>query len=158
MTDPERYSLLLKNGRLIDPASGHDAVADLAIAGHTVAAVGPGIPASRAERVLDVSGHLVVPGLIDIHTHVHPFAPTDRSYVESVHADAHLLGAGVTTTVDAGTVGWRDVHALRTRCIERSKTRVLAFLNIASGGMIDATTEQRKPKPNALRTASSPFL
>ena len=90
MTATECYSLLLKNGRLIDPANGRDARLDLALSGEAIAAVAPDIPACRAAHVLDVAGHLVVPGLIDIHTHVHPFVPTPDSYVESVHADAHL--------------------------------------------------------------------
>ncbi|MBN1642559.1 MAG: amidohydrolase/deacetylase family metallohydrolase [Anaerolineae bacterium] len=142
MPDSERYSLLLKNGRVIDPASGIDQMRDVAVTGQTIAAVAADVPADQAQRVVDVSGLIVAPGLIDIHTHVHPFPPQPDSYVESVHADAHLLASGVTTAVDAGTVGWRDLHAFRTRCIERSTTRILAFLNIASGGMIEGATEQ----------------
>ncbi|MBN1248905.1 MAG: amidohydrolase family protein, partial [Anaerolineae bacterium] len=59
-----------------------------------------------------------------------------------MNADAHLLAAGVTTTVDAGTAGWQDFLDFKTHYVDRAKVRILAFLNIAAGGMVDATSEQ----------------
>ena len=142
--EPERsIDLLLTGGHVIDPANGLDADLDVAIAGNRIARVAPDIAASQATRVVDVSGYLVTPGIIDIHTHVYTFPPRAGSYVEGMHADAHLPASGVTTAVDAGTAGWRDWLDFKERCIDRSKTRVLAFLNIASGGMVDGATEQR---------------
>ena len=135
--------LLLKGGHVIDPANGLDAELDVAIAGGKIAQVAPGIAISAAVRVVDVSGYVVTPGIIDIHAHVYTFPPRAESYVESMHADAHLPASGVTTTVDAGTAGWRDWLDFRERCIDGAKTRILAFLNIASGGMVDRGTEQR---------------
>jgi dihydroorotase len=134
--------LLLKGGRVIDPANGLDAVLDVAIAGNKIAQVAPEIAVSANVRVVDVSGYVVTPGIIDIHTHVYTFLPRAESYVESMVADAHLPASGVTTTVDAGTTGWRDWLDFKERCIDRAKTRILAFLNIASGGMIERASEQ----------------
>lgn len=134
--------LLLKGGRVIDPANGLDGMLDVAIAGDKIAQVAPEIAVSAGVRVVDVSGHVVTPGIIDIHTHVYTFLPRAESYVDSMVTDAHLPASGVTTTVDAGTAGWRDWLDFKERCIDRAKTRILAFLNIASGGMIERASEQ----------------
>jgi dihydroorotase len=136
------FELLLKGGHVIDPANGVDGKADVGIARKTIAQVAPDIPPDAAGEVVDVSGHIVTPGIVDIHTHVYTFPPTADSYVEGVSADAHLFAAGVTTAVDAGTAGWKHFPDFKARCIDRSRTRILAFINIAGGGMVDGTSEQ----------------
>lgn len=136
------FDLLLKGGRVIDPANGVDQRMDVAIAGKAIAQVADEIPSDAAARVVDVSGYLVTPGIVDMHTHVYTFPYAAGAYVESMNADAHLLASGVTTTVDAGTAGWKDFPIFKERCIDRAKTRILAFLNIASGGMVDRASEQ----------------
>jgi dihydroorotase len=140
--DPEPFDLLLKGGHVIDPANGVDAEMDVAIRDKGVALVAADIPAARAAEVVDVSGLYVVPGIVDIHTHVYTFTPRAEAYVGCVDADAHLPASGVTTTVDAGTAGWRDWPDFKERNIDTSKTRILAFLNIAAGGMVDKVSEQ----------------
>ncbi len=65
------HDLLLAGGTVIDPSQGLHAPADVAIAGGRIAAVGPSLPRAAAARVVDVAGTLVVPGLIDLHTHVY---------------------------------------------------------------------------------------
>ena len=103
------YDLLIKNGRVIDPRNQVDAPMDVAIAAGKIARVGKDIPAAGAKRVIDATGLLVTPGLIDIHTHVFvggkPQVFADGSY--SVSADDFSFRSGVTTVVDAGTSGWR---------------------------------------------------
>src|SRR5688572_6718266 len=94
------YDLLLRGGTLIDPSQGLRAPGDLAIAGSRIAAVlPPGAPAA-ARRTLDVSGLLVVPGLIDMH--VHAFEGVIHFGVD---IDAYCLGRGVTTALDLGSCG-----------------------------------------------------
>ena len=93
------YDLLLKGGTLIDPAQGIHAVRDVAFAEGKVAAVGADLPRAAAE-VIDCSGHLVSPGMIDLHVHV--FAGVSHYGVEP---DPHCLARGVTTAVDAGSAG-----------------------------------------------------
>lgn len=136
------FDLLLKGGRVIDPANGIDGAFDVGIREKQIARLTKDIPAAAAMTVVDVSGHIVTPGLLDIHTHVYPFVATEAAYVEGVNADAHLLSSGVTTTVDAGTVGWKDFADFKEHYIDRAKVRILAFLNIALGGMVDAASEQ----------------
>ena len=136
------FDLLLKGGHIIDPANSVDGKADVGIKGEKVARVTPDIPVSAAGEVVDVSGHYITPGIVDIHTHVYTFPPTADSYVEGVSADAHLFAAGVTTAVDAGTAGWKNFSDFKAKCIDRSKMRILAFINIASVGMVDGASEQ----------------
>ena len=137
-----KFDLLLSGGRVIDPANGIDGRMDVAVAGGKIARVAPSIPAASAEKTLDVSGLIVTPGILDIHTHVYPVRPSPHSYVESVNPDAHLFAAGVTTTVDAGTAGWKHFLDFKETILDRARVRVLAYVNIASGGMVDAASEQ----------------
>ncbi len=137
-----RFDLLLKGGHVLDPANTIDACMDVGIADGKIAQVAADLSAAASAEVVDVSGLYVTPGILDIHTHVHPFLPDSGSYVASVDADAHLLAAGVTTTVDAGTVGWKDFLDFKARCVDKATVRVLAFLNIASGGMVNLASEQ----------------
>ncbi|MBN1583017.1 MAG: amidohydrolase/deacetylase family metallohydrolase [Anaerolineae bacterium] len=137
------FDLLLKGGHVIDPANGIDSKMDVGISKKHIARVAQDIPSNAAPNTVDVSGYYVTPGILDIHTHVYTFRPTPASYVGGLNADAHLLSSGVTTTVDAGTAGWKDWAEFKETCIDTSLTRILAFLNIASGGMIDKASEQR---------------
>ena len=134
--------LLLKGGHVIDPANNVDEKMDVGIKGNEIARVAPDIPASEATDVMDVSDHYVTPGLIDIHTHVFMFKLPTNYYVMSVNSDSHLFASGVTTTVDAGTAGWRNFPEFKENCIDRARTRILAFLNIADHGMVDNASEQ----------------
>ena len=130
------YDLLLKGGHVIDPANNIDKKMDVGIKGKKIARVAPDIPSAEATRVVDVSDHCVTPGLIDIHTHVYTFRPTGSHYVSSMNADAHLFASGVTTTVDAGTAGWKNFTDFKENCIDKARTRILALINIASSGMV----------------------
>jgi dihydroorotase len=130
------YDLLIKGGRVIDPKNKLDAVADVAVAGGKVAKVAPAIPASDAKRVVNATGLIVSPGLIDIHVHV--YTGTGRRGIigdSSVYPDNFSFRTGVTTMVDAGSSGWRNFPDFKQRVIDRARTRVLALLNISGGGM-----------------------
>jgi dihydroorotase len=133
--------LVLAGGHVIDPAGGVDGPVDVGIAGGRVVRVAPDIGEPATLRV-DVSGLLVTPGILDIHTHVYPFDHQPTSSVQGLSADAHLLASGVTTTVDAGTTGWRDFGDFKERFIDRATVRILAYVNIASRGMVRGESEQ----------------
>lgn len=128
MSAPPSYDLELVGGHVLDPANGVSTDAAVAVHGGRVAAVGA--PAG-ARRQVDVSGLLVVPGLVDLHTHLY----TGVSHY-GVDADTHCLQRGVTTAVDTGSAGAQTFPGFRSSVIERSRTRVLAFLHIAVQGMI----------------------
>ena len=139
-----KYDLLLKGGHLIDAKNGISAVRDVAIAGGKVAAVAAKIDPAEAFKVVDVSGLYVTPGLIDIHVHVFAGTGEKNSYAgdNSLYPDGYTLRVGVTTVADAGCAGWRNFEEFKTRVIDRSKTRVLAFLNIVGNGMRGGAYEQ----------------
>jgi dihydroorotase len=136
MAEP-KYDLLLQGGHVIDPKSGTSAVRDVAIAGGKIAAVAPKIDPAEAFKVVDVSGLYVTPGLIDMHVHVFAGTGEKGSYAgdNSLYPDGFTLRVGVTTVVDAGCAGWRTFADFKDRIIDRSRTRVLAFLNIVGNGM-----------------------
>ena len=122
------YDLVLKGGRVIDPAAGRDEVADVAFAGGLVAAVGAGL--GPAKEVRDVSGRMVVPGLIDLHTHVY-WGGTSLG----VDPDRYAKPCGITTLVDAGSAGPGNFAGFRRHVIERSEVRILPFLHISFPGI-----------------------
>ena len=122
--------LLLKGGRLIDPASGIDAPKDVAFADGKVAAVEDDIPVERAARVVDAGGCIVAPGLIDLHSHVY-WGGTSLG----VDPDRLAARSGTTTYVDAGSAGAGNFLGFRRHVIERSKVRIVAYLNISFGGI-----------------------
>lgn len=124
------YDLVIKKGRLFDPTRGLDEVGDVALEDGRIARVAAEID-ERGRDELDADGLLVVPGLIDLHVHVH----WGVSHY-GVDADCACLARGVTTAVDAGSAGGYAYPSLRRYVIERSQTRLYAFLNLSYLGMI----------------------
>lgn len=137
--------LLIEGGHVIDPKNGVDGVMDVGIADGMIAEVSANIPAARAEQVVDASGLYVTPGLIDLHVHVfhgtEPDAYISNSFT-SVPPDAFTFRSGVTTAVDVGSAGWRNIKTFIEQTVENSDTRVLAFLNIVGSGMKGGPIEQ----------------
>lgn len=128
---------MLQGGHVIDPVNGIDAVRDVAIKDHKIAAVAEHIQTAAGVKVVDVSGLYVTPGLVDIHVHVYAGTGERRSYAgdHGLYPDGFTLRNGVTTAVDAGSSGWKNFPDFKDRVIDRSITRILAFLNIVGGGM-----------------------
>jgi dihydroorotase len=124
------YDLVLKGGRVIDPAQNLDKVADVAFTGGKVAAVGEGLAAKPAKDIRDVSGKMVVPGLIDLHTHVY-WGGTSIG----VEPDAYARQSGCTTLIDAGTAGPANMIGFRKHIIEKAECRILPYLNISFPGI-----------------------
>jgi dihydroorotase len=153
--EPElRYDLLIRGGHVIDPENGIDGVRDVAVWGGKVARVAAGIATERARVIVPAGGLYVVPGLVDIHTHVyHGTGARAIAGDLSVVPDAHTFRSGVTTAVDAGTSGWRTFGDFKERVIDRSKTRVLALLNIVGRGMSGRPYEQLAQDMDPVRTA-----
>lgn len=140
----QQYDLLIKNGHVIDSKNHIDSKMDLAIAGGKIAGVAKNISPSDSKKVIDASGLIVTPGLIDIHTHVFVGTKPEKfaDGVYSLSPDDFTFKSGVTTVVDAGTSGWRNFQVFKEQVIDKSQTRVLSFLNIAGSGMSGNPTQQ----------------
>jgi dihydroorotase len=124
------FDLLIEGGRVIDPATGLEREADVGFAGGKVAAIAAGLPRDNAARVVDATGRMVTPGLIDLHTHVY-WGGTSLG----VNADGVGPQSGTTTFIDAGSAGAGNILGFRRHVIERSDVRILAFLNISFAGI-----------------------
>ncbi len=142
----QEMDILIKNGHVFDPKNGIDKVMDVGIADGKIAQVAPNIANEGAKKVIDATGLYVSPGLIDIHTHVFvgPRPGKFADGVNSVSPDDFSFKAGVTTVVDAGTSGWKNFPEFKKQVIDRSKTRILAFLNIAAYGINGTEKELTK--------------
>jgi dihydroorotase len=138
------YDLLLRGGHVIDAKNNIDAVMDVAIKDGHIARVAAGLKPADAIKTIDVKGMIVTPGLIDMHVHVYNGTGERNSYAGdlSVPPDGFTLRNGVTTVVDAGCSGWRNFEDFKDRIIDRSKTRVLAMINIVGAGMRGGRYEQ----------------
>ena len=121
--------LILRGGRVIDPSQGLDGIRDVGFANGKVAAVATRLDSATAE-VRDVSGLIVTPGLIDLHTHVY-WGGTSLG----IDAEEFCRTSGVTTAVDTGSAGPGNFMGFRKHVIERSQVRILAYLHVSHAGI-----------------------
>lgn len=119
--------LVLRGGRIVDPAQGIDKVTNIAFEGGRVSAIGDNL---SGRDIRHIDGKIVSPGLIDLHTHVY-WGGT------SLGVEAELLArsGGVTTFVDAGSAGPGNFHGFRRHVIEPSPVRILPYLNVSFAGI-----------------------
>jgi dihydroorotase len=152
--DAQEFDLVLKGGHVIDGKNRLSAIRDVAVKDGKIALVAQNVEASRAVKAVDVSGLYVTPGLIDIHVHVFTGTGERSSYAgdNSVYSDGFTFRVGVTTVADAGSSGWRNFEDFKDRIINRSRTRVLAFLNIVGAGMRGGKYEQNMDDMDATPT------
>ncbi len=157
--------LLIDDGHVIDPKNGINAVMDVGIADGRIAEVAEEIASNRAEKTVDATGLFVTPGIIDMH--VHAFHGTEMdAYISdsftSVPPDAFTFRSGVTTAVDVGSAGWRNMRTFVEQTVAHADTRVLAFVNIVGSGMKGGAVEQNlrdmDPKLTAMSVEKYPDI
>lgn len=129
------YELLIKGGRVIDPSQNVDAVCDVGVRQGKIVAIETRFAADQASQVIDATGKIVTPGLIDLHTHVFPYVGP-----YGIEPDAYFVKRGVTTVIDAGTSGAFTFAAFRRFVIDASATRIRALLHVVSIGMVAGST------------------
>ncbi len=154
----QKLDILLKGGHLIDSKNSMDGPMDVGIRDGKIAEVAKNISEKGAEKVINVSGLYVTPGLLDMHVHVF-MGNEPGAYIAngttSVMPDGYTFRAGVTTVVDAGSSGWRNFPLFKEQTIDKAKTRVLALLNIVGTGMRSRFEEQDVSDMNPVMTALS---
>ena len=121
----------------MDAKNKISAIRDVAIKDGKIAAVAEHIPSGSALKTVSVKGLYVSPGLVDIHVHAYATPGERSSYAgdNSVWPDDFTFRSGVTTVADAGSSGYKNFEDFKQHVIDRSKTRVLAFINIVGAGM-----------------------
>jgi dihydroorotase len=151
----DQYDLLLQGGHVIDAKNKISGIRDVAVKDGKIAAVAEHIDPTKALKVINVKDLYVTPGLIDIHVHVYASTGEAHSYAgdNGVWPDGFTFRSGVTTVADAGSSGYKNFEDFKMHIIDRSKTRVLAFLNIVGAGMRGPKYEDNladmDPKPAA---------
>ena len=135
------FDLILKGGTVIDPTQGIHQNNDVALKDGRIAALKDRID-DQAAKVIDVSGKLILPGLIDLHTHVY-WGGTSLG----IQPEKILARSGVTTWIDAGSAGAGNFIGFREHVIETSAVRILAFLNIGFAGIFGYMREGPEDTP-----------
>jgi dihydroorotase len=141
----QTYNIVIKNGHVIDPKNTIDEILDVAISNGKIVQVAKNIDTRNTKQVVDAKGLYVTPGLVDIHVHVFAGTHLDQAYMNGPNAvapDGFTFRNGVTTVVDAGSSGWKTFPEFKRNIIDKSQTRVLAFLNIVGQGMRGGSYEQ----------------
>jgi dihydroorotase len=152
----QEYSIVIKDGHVVDPKNNIDGVIDIAIADGKIALVAKNIDAKKAVQVVNAKGLYVTPGLIDIHSHNFYGTEPDHAYSNGTSAlppDGFTFRSGVTTVVDAGGSGWRSFPLFKQNVIDNAQTRVLAMLNIVGEGMRGGPYEQNTNDMDSKMTA-----
>jgi dihydroorotase len=124
------HDLILRRGRLLDPGRGINRLADVAFSAGRISGIGEEVAGAQAAVERDVEGSFIVPGLIDLHTHVY-WGGTSLG----VDAGRVARASGTTTFVDAGSAGPGNFAGFLRHVIEPSVPRILAFLNISFAGI-----------------------
>ena len=126
----DKFDLVIKGGDVLDPSQSLRGKRDIGIRFGVIEALEADIPADRAQRVLDASGKLVTPGLVDLHTHVYPYGSAI-----GIPADELVAHQCTTTCVSAGDAGANNFAAFRRYVAAQTRTRVYAFVHIANIGL-----------------------
>jgi len=150
------YDILIKNGHVIDAKNNINKILDIAIVDNKIALIEKNISNELANKIVDANGLYVSPGLIDIHSHnFHGTEPNNylSNSFDALPPDGFSFRSGVTTIVDVGGAGWRNFKIFKEQIIDRSKTRVLSFLNIIGSGMKGGAVEQNIDDMEPNRTA-----
>ena len=130
MRPEDKFDLVVKGGEVVDPSQSLRAKRDVGIRYGIVEALDADIPAARGVRVLDASDKLVLPGLVDLHTHVYPYGSAI-----GIPADELVQHQGTTTCVSAGDAGANNFAAFRRHIAAQTRTRLYAFVHIANTGL-----------------------
>jgi dihydroorotase len=130
MGPQDKFDLVIKGGEVFDPSQNQRAKRDIGMRFGKIEALEADIPATRALRVLDASGRLVLPGLVDLHSHVYPYGSA-----LGIPADELVPYQGTTTMVSAGDAGANNFAAFRRYVQAQTRTRLYAFVHIANIGL-----------------------
>jgi dihydroorotase len=152
----QSYDIIVKGGHVIDPKNQIDEKMDVGIKDGKISLVAKSIDPGQAIQIVNASGHYVIPGIIDMHTH-NFFGTEPGNYLRNsfyaLPPDGFTFRTGVTTVVDTGSAGWKSFPTFKEQTIDRAQTRVLAFLHILGEGMRGGAWAQNLGDMDARQTA-----
>ncbi len=141
MTDQvQNFDVVIVGGDVVDPGTGTVGRFDVAVRDGMIAAVAEAIPVDQAKHVIDATGQIVTPGLVDLHTHVYWGAT-----FWGIEADPVAARSGVTTWLDVGSAGGYSFPGFREYIAKPAKVHIYALLNLSSIGLIAPTWELANP-------------
>ena len=126
----DKFDLLVRNANVLDPSQNLKGTRDIGIRYGQIESIASSLPPERAERVFDAAGHLVTPGLIDLHAHTFPYGSAI-----GIPADELVPHQCTTTVVSAGDAGANNIAAFRRLAMPATRTRQFAFVHIAVAGL-----------------------
>src|SRR6185312_10001295 len=126
----DKFDLVIKGGEVLDPSQNLKGRRDIGMRFGRIEAIEADIPAARGIRVLDATGKTVLPGLVDLHSHVYPYGSAI-----GIPADELIAHQGTTTCVSAGDAGANNFAAFRRFIVAQTRTRLYAFVHIANAGL-----------------------
>lgn len=143
-SQPDTYDILITNAFIVNPEKGTKEKSSLAIKNGLIAKIAPSIDKTQSLVTVDAEGLFLTPGLIDAHTHCYHTAGVPQAWAGDygLNPDSFSFRCGVTTVIDTGSSGQLNFSHFKATVIDRSKTRVLALLNIADWGMNTLASEQ----------------
>ena len=130
MGPTDKFDLLIRNANVLDPSQNLSGKRDIGIRYGVIESIDASIAPERAQRVMDVGGKLVTPGLIDLHCHTFPYGSAI-----GIPADELIAHQCTTTVVSAGDGGANNFAAFRRFVVPASRTRQFAFVHIAVAGL-----------------------
>jgi dihydroorotase len=125
------YDLIIHNGRVLDPSHNLDGIFDIAIVDGSIASIGSTLSLLEAKTAIDAKGKLVVPGLVDMHTHCYW-----GGVPGGLNADKIGPATGVTSWVDTGSAGAGNFEGFYYHVIRKSSVRIYPFLHISHVGTL----------------------
>ena len=128
--------LLITGDLLIDPLSGFKGHGQIAIANKRIVAFGPASADWNARQVLDTTGQIVCPGLIDLHVHAYEWVTNF-----GLPADDAGIHSGATTIVDQGSAGAWTVGGFKGHIADHAKTDVRSFVSANLAGALQGGME-----------------
>lgn len=125
----EKFEIVIKGGKLIDPAQGICSLRDIGLSKGKIASLVEDIPEHTADKILNANGLIITPGLIDIHTHV-----AEAIMPLSVNGDDVGVNVGVTAVCDQGSTGYANFNGFRKLVIPKAQTTIFSFIHLLPMG------------------------
>ena len=126
----DKFDLVVKGAEVLDPSQNLRAKQDIGIRFGAIELLAPDIPADKADKVLNATGRIATPGLIDLHAHVFPYGSAI-----GIPADELIPFQASTTLISAGDAGANNIAAFRRYVLPQTRARLLAFVHIANFGL-----------------------